>query len=60
MCQYEKCILPSVEESLVMLAGAQIISKLNANMGFWQIPLTEYSAKYNTLITLLFMKSLSL
>lgn len=47
----EKYILPSVEQSLGMLAGAKKFSKLDANMGFWQIPLTEESAKYTTFIT---------
>lgn len=47
----EKYILPSVEQSLGMLAGAKVFSKLDANMGFWQIPLTEESAKYTTFIT---------
>jgi hypothetical protein len=36
----EKYILPSVDQSLGMLAGAKFFSKLDANMGFWQIPLT--------------------
>lgn len=43
--------MPSVEEMLGKLAGARIFSKLDANMGFWQIPLTEDSAKYTTFIT---------
>ncbi|RXN13010.1 GTPase IMAP family member 8-like protein [Labeo rohita] len=41
----KKYILPSVEQTLGMLAGAQIFSKLDANMGFWQIPLSEESAR---------------
>ncbi len=47
----EKYILPSVEKSLGMLTGAKLLSKLDANMGFWQIPLTEELAKYTTFIT---------
>lgn len=47
----EKYTLPTVEETLGMLAGARIFSKLDANMGFWQIPLTEDSSKYTTFIT---------
>uniref|UniRef100_A0A8C7Z7B9 ribonuclease H n=1 Tax=Oryzias sinensis TaxID=183150 RepID=A0A8C7Z7B9_9TELE len=47
----EKFILPSVEHTLGMLAGATVFSKLDANMGFWQVPLTEESAKYTTFIT---------
>ncbi len=34
-----------------MLAGAQMFSKLDANMGFWQIPLSEESARYTMFIT---------
>ncbi|XP_041671079.1 neoverrucotoxin subunit beta-like [Cheilinus undulatus] len=48
----EKFIPPSVEQSLGTLAGAKLFSKLDANMGFWQIPLSEESAKNTTFITL--------
>ena len=41
----EKYILPSVEQSLGKFTGAKRFSKLDANMGFWQIPLTKESAK---------------
>ncbi|XP_051905587.1 uncharacterized protein K02A2.6-like [Hippocampus zosterae] len=47
----EKYILPSVEETLGLLAGARIFSKLDAKMGFWQIPLTPHSEKLTTFIT---------
>ncbi|XP_042072880.1 uncharacterized protein K02A2.6-like [Haplochromis burtoni] len=47
----EKYVLPSVEQSLGMLAGAKVFSKLDANMGFWQIPLSDESAKLTTFIT---------
>lgn len=47
VCQ-EMFILPSVEDTLGMLAGATIFSKLDANIGFWPIPLTEDSAKLTT------------
>lgn len=47
----EKYILPSVEHTLGMLAGATVFSKLDANMGFWQILLAEESARYTTSIT---------
>lgn len=47
----EKYILPSVEQTLGSLAGAQVFSKLDANRGFWQIPLSPESARYTTFIT---------
>lgn len=47
----EKYILPSVEQTLGSLAGAQLFSKLDANRGFWQIPLSPESALYTTFIT---------
>ena len=46
-----KVILPSVKHTLGMLVGATVFSKLDANMGFWQVPLTKESAKYTTFIT---------
>ena len=47
----EKYILPLVEQTLGSLTGARIFSKLDANMGFWQIPLVEETAKLTTFIT---------
>ncbi len=47
----EKYILPSVEQSLGLLGGTKVFSKLDANMGFWQIPLSDQSAKCTTFIT---------
>lgn len=44
-------ILPSVDQTLGMLSGAKIFTKLDANMGFWQIPLTKDCAHYTTFIT---------
>lgn len=44
----EKYVLPSADQSLGMLTGARVFSKLDANMGFWQIPLAEESAKFIT------------
>ena len=35
--------LPKVDETLALLTGARIFSKLDANRGFWQIPLSEQS-----------------
>lgn len=48
----EKYILPSVEQTLGLLCGAKVFSKLDANVEFWQIPLSEQSAKYTAFITL--------
>ena len=33
--------LPKVDETLAQLSGATVFSKLDANSGFWQIPLAE-------------------
>ena len=33
--------LPKVDATLAQLAGATIFSKVDANCGFWQIPLAE-------------------
>ena len=35
--------LPTVEDLLAQMRGAKIFSKLDANSGFWQIPLAESS-----------------
>ena len=43
--------LPKVDETLASLAGATIFSKLDANCGFWQIPLSEESRSLTTFIT---------
>ena len=43
--------LPKVDETLAMLTGARIFSKLDANSGFWQIPLSERSKLLTTLIS---------
>ena len=49
----ERHILPSVEQSLAMLGGgAKVFSKIDANSGFWQIPLDKKSALLTTFITL--------
>ncbi|KAL7859464.1 hypothetical protein SRHO_G00146110 [Serrasalmus rhombeus] len=47
----EKFILPSIDQTLGMLSGAKFFSKIDANMGFWQIPLTKDCAHYTTFIT---------
>jgi len=44
--------LPSVEESLALLTGARVFTKLNANSGFWQIPLARKSCLLTILLLL--------
>ena len=39
----EKHPIPSVDQTLGQLAGAKYFSKLDANSGFWQIPLSQES-----------------
>ena len=43
--------LPKVDVTLAQLAGATAFSKLDANSGFWQIPLSEDSCSLTTFIT---------
>ena len=43
--------LPKVDEILAQLQGAKVFSKLDANSGFWQIPMAETSRKLTTFIT---------
>ena len=43
--------LPKVGTTLALLSGAQVFSKLDANSGFWQIPLTEEWRLLTTFIT---------
>ena len=43
--------LPKVDETLAQLTGAKVFSKLDANSGFWQIPLAEKSRLLTTFIT---------
>nr|XP_055074185.1 uncharacterized protein K02A2.6-like [Misgurnus anguillicaudatus] len=47
----EKHPLPSVEHTLGQLAGAKVFSKLDANAGFWQVPLSKESSLLTTFIT---------
>ena len=39
---------PKVHETLALLTGAKIFSKLDANSGFWPIPLSECQSKLLT------------
>ncbi len=43
--------MASVDESLAQLAGSSIFSKLDANSGFWQIPLHDTSRLLTTFLT---------
>ena len=43
--------LPKVDETLAQLSGAKVFSKLDANSGFWQIPLSQSSRHLTTFIT---------
>lgn len=43
--------IPSVEDTLAQLTGARLFTKLDANSGFWQIPLSEESKHLTTFIT---------
>ena len=47
----ERHPLPAVEQVLAQIAGACVFSKLDANSGFWQIPLSAESAPLTTFIT---------
>lgn len=47
----ERHILPAVDDTLAMLAGVKVFTKLDATSGFWQIPLSEESKLLTTLIT---------
>ena len=43
--------LPKVDDTLAQLSGAKTFSKLDANSGFWQIPLAKQSRHLTTFIT---------
>ena len=43
--------LPKIDNTLAQLAGATVFSKIDANSGFWQIPLDESSRELTTFIT---------
>ena len=43
--------IPKVDETLAQLSGAKLFTKLDANSGFWQIPLAKESRPLTTFIT---------
>ena len=43
--------VPKVDDTLVLLYGSTVFSKLEANTGFWEIPLSEKSSPLTTFIT---------
>ena len=43
--------IPKVDETLAQLAGAMVFSKLDANGGFWQIPLSKESRLRTTFVS---------
>ena len=47
----ERHPMPAVEQILAQIAGAKVFTKLDANSGFWQIPLSAESALLTTFIT---------
>ena len=47
----ERHQLPAVDQTLAQLAGGRVFLKLDANSGFWQIPLSPESATLTPFIT---------
>ena len=43
--------IPRVDEALAQLAGATVFSKIDANCGFWQIPLSPESRPLTAFVT---------
>lgn len=43
--------LPRVDDTLAQMSGAKVFSKLDANSGFWQIPLAQQSRLLTTFVT---------
>ena len=48
---HERHTLPAAEQVLAQLSGATVFSILDANSGFWQIPLSAESASLTTFIS---------
>ena len=49
--QYEVHPLPTVDDTLAQLTGAKMFSSLDANSGFWQVPLEQSSRLLTTFLT---------
>ena len=47
----EVFLLQEVDDTVAHLHGAKVITKLDANSGFWQIPLAEESCLLTTFVT---------
>ena len=43
--------MPSVDDTLAQLSGTTVFIKVDANSGFWQIPLAKESRPLTTFIT---------
>ena len=43
--------IPKVDDMLAQMSGAKLFSKLDANSGFWRIPLAKESRKLTTFLT---------
>ena len=51
-CVKRACLMiPAVDHVLAQLRGAKVFTHLDANSGFWQIPLAKESALLTTFIT---------
>ena len=42
--------LPKVDDILAQISGGVMFSKLDANSGFWQVPLAKYSQHLTTFL----------
>ena len=51
MCLERNSLNSKVDDTLAQLTGATCFNKLDANSGFWQIPLAEQSCLLTTFIT---------
>ena len=51
MCDDLNPFNTKVDDTLALLHGATVFSKLEANSGFWQIRLAETSLSFTTFIT---------